>query len=117
AGLMGDLATLMSDLPLFILGIVVFLIPGIAADLVLARPWKGASLLVAVGLLGVLGGLISIVQGGAVEGMTGGLEANPVWFLALYALGGIVGGLIGLAFANALQVGRVERMATPAVAG
>ncbi|MFQ5987017.1 MAG: hypothetical protein ACE5KQ_06630 [Thermoplasmata archaeon] len=118
AGLMGDLVTLTAaDLPLFILGIVVFLIPGIAVDLVLARPWKGASLLVAVGLLGVLGGLLSLVQGGAVLNMTGGLEANPLWFLALYALGGVVGGLIGLAFANALQVERVERVATPAVTG
>lgn len=114
--LMGNLDLSAAALPLFFAGIGIFVLPGVVADLVLARTWRGSALLTAVALVGVLGGLVSLLQGGPVENMTGGLADNPPWFLALYALGGVLGGLIGLAFANALRSGRGRRPSTQPVA-
>ena len=117
AALMGDLAGLtLAGVPLFLLGIAIFLVPGGATDLALARPWKARALFVAVALLGVLGGLLSLFLDGAVQAMTGGLGANPLWFLLLAGLGGATGGLLGLTFAQALRLERAEPVAFPAVA-
>lgn len=118
ATLMGQLAaTGFPDPALFLAGIGIFLLPGVATDLALRRRWGSTSLLIVVALLGALGGLVTLFQGGAVGAMTGGLEDNPLWFLALYALGGVVGGLLGLAFANALAWEEREGVPAPAVAG
>ncbi|MDX1534854.1 MAG: hypothetical protein R3291_04470, partial [Thermoplasmata archaeon] len=116
AGLMGSVDFEIAALPLIFAGIAIFLLPGVVADLVVTRPWRESNLMVAVALVGTVGGLLSLLQEGPALNMTGGLQANPVWFLALYGLGGVLGGLIGLAFANALLVKGAERTPAPAVA-
>lgn len=105
--LMGDAYADPREGPLlFLLGIVTFLVPGIAADTALRRPSGSALAGWAVGV-GVLDGLLlALFQTGPVEWMTGGLAANPGWFPSLYAAGGVVGALLGLLTVRALRPAR-----------
>ncbi len=99
AGLMGEDIDL-GDTVFFLLGIAIFLTPGVVADVVLRWRLEGWALISVATVVGAIGGFVTVFIGGPPADMTGALDANPQGFVLLYPLGGVLGGLLSLPFVD-----------------